>query len=198
MLDTCTDPDDIHRKLFFIRNSSEFLLNIINNILDYCKYEAGNLEVSSTETRILNIVEECKKMINFQCKQRGVDLQIDLSPDIPEIIYTDGPRIKQVLLNLLANAVKYTYHGSIKIVGRYLEDMLNIQIIDTGIGIPEDKKKELFKIFGREMGGMGTMDSGGKAGLGLTISQALLSKLGTGLTYRSNNNQGILYIYIYI
>ena len=144
-------------------------------------------------------------MMNFQCQQRGVKLEINLSPEIPEIICTDGAKVKQILLNLLSNAAKYTYQGSIIVTGNYVNNILEVIIMDTGIGIPEEKKNELFKIFGRISGDDGKrhskgLNSGGSAGLGLTISQALLTKLGTKLTYTANNQKGayIIYIYIYI
>lgn len=154
-----------------IRSSGENLLVLINDILDFSKIDSGNLELEQIPVHLRECVEKSVEIIAHTASEKDLDLVIAIDPDIPVAIYADRIRLNQILINLLANAVKFTSSGQIvislsctnSIHDRSKERILHFAISDTGIGIPEDRLDRLFKSFSqvdtsttRQYGGTGT------------------------------------------
>ncbi|EAR83219.2 ATPase, histidine kinase-, DNA gyrase B (macronuclear) [Tetrahymena thermophila SB210] len=185
MLDMLLQNDDISdvlKQIFIIPalNSNHLLLNIINDILDLAQINYGKFTMFFSEFELSKICAECVNLISMQALQKNLDVELDLDPLIPQTINSDQSRIRQVLLNLLSNALKFTQNGKITIRTHLIEDnLIQVDIEDTGCGIPE---KNLNKIIGR----FGKKDHqninhqlntfGG--GLGLTIANNLATGLG--------------------
>jgi len=193
------DIDDIKEYCSLMDLSCKNLLNITDDMLDYCLYESGDLSLNISEINFVELLNEAVKIIEIQTKQRGVEISISCDSEVPEKIRSDRKRLLQILLNLLGNSAKYTFKGSIKIIAEGRETDILIKIIDTGIGIDNTKKEKLFKLFNSANSNSGdteTKNHNSKitakagSGLGLTVSQVLATLLGTGLQFESNFNEG--------
>ncbi len=205
LIDECTDIAKVREYSKMMRCSCKMLVNITDDILDYCLYEGGNLILNVEEVRLREVFDEALESVQVQTKQRGVDLNLNYFENVPEFVKTDRKRLLQILLNLLGNAGKYTFRGAITVTVQGREQDVVIRIRDTGIGINETKKESLFKLFGRisseesHEGGKRTNSSrivaGAGSGLGLTVSQALASLLGSGISFASTEGVGSEFIF---
>ena len=152
------------------------------------------MEIQSDPICLKPIIESVLDIIRFETKEKKLQLDFDYDSNIPEVMYSDEKRLKQILLNLLSNSVKYTFTGYISVRAKFRTPLVNIDIIDTGIGIKDSQKSSLFKLFGRlddDKNQKKQMNqTGGGAGLGLTISQALCKRIGTGITFSSQSGVG--------
>ena len=188
------DMASIKEYCSIIEGSCKLLINITDDMLDYCLYESGELTLSVTEIYLREVFNEAIKIIEVQTKQRGVNLIFNYDPNIPEIIRTDRKRLMQIFLNILGNSAKYTFHGSIMITAENHDFDVFIKVMDTGIGINETKKAGLFKLFGQLNTGVprrnSKLEAGAGSGLGLSVSQALASLLGTGISFTSTEGRG--------
>jgi len=178
-----------------IGSSGETLLALINDILDFSKIEAGHLELHSEPVALLALLDQLGSMFRPRAEQKGVTLEISTPPDLPQVIVTDPQRLTQILNNLVANAVKFTPHGSIRIEAFALpadsadsERLIRFAIHDTGIGIPADRRDRLFKPFS-QVDSSTTRHYGG-TGLGLAICDRLVRLLGGEITVESTPGQG--------
>ncbi|MBL4589306.1 MAG: response regulator [Alphaproteobacteria bacterium] len=165
--------------LKIIRSSSESLLQIINDILDFSKIEAGKLDFEIQPFDLHVLMEDIRSIMSIQVK-KGVNFQINISPDIPRYIQGDPGRIRQILFNLTSNAIKFTDQGHVKIAIESLGEKggkhgLLITLEDTGIGIPEDKRKHIFEKFSQA--DRSTARQFGGTGLGLAICVKLVEKM---------------------
>jgi len=156
--------------------SSDNLLSVINDILDFSKVEAGQIEFENTTFNIHDSIEEVIKMISFKTNQKDLYLNFNFDRKIPEFLIGDPLRIKQILINLINNAVKFTTDGGITVycklvslVNKTIE--IKINVIDTGIGISPEVKGKLFKSF--TQADASTTRKYGGTGLGLAISKSL-------------------------
>ena len=179
------------------KRSADSLLNVINDILDFSKIEAGQLELDPQEFRLPQFIEETAKMLALGAHQKGLEVVCDIDAEVPEWVVADQSRIRQVLTNLIGNAIKFTGAGDIVlIVGSSPSGIgddidLRFAIRDTGIGIEPEKQKTIFQAFSQADGS--TTRRYGGTGLGLTISQRLVelmdgriwveSELGKGSTF---------------
>ena len=170
-----------------VLRSSEILLALINDILDLSKIEAGRLEMQPEEFDIRELVQGCISTVSPMVKG-GVAVQADLSDEV-RTVYSDPSRIRQILINLLSNAAKFTEAGSITVglkpVG---EGVLELSVADSGIGIPKESLEAIFEEF-RQVDGTTTRKYGG-TGLGLSISQRLAGMLGGGIRLESEEGKG--------
>ncbi|MCE1254844.1 MAG: ATP-binding protein [Anaerolineae bacterium] len=185
-----------------IRSSGDALLAIINDILDYSKIESGKIELEERPFSLRNIVEESLDMVSHQAASKGLYLIYDISPDVPRIIRSDPTRLRQVLINLLGNAVKFTDKGevvlTVKTVPSSCEDpsaqtgemlcRILFSVRDTGIGIPENKLNRLFKTFSQV--DQSTTRVYGGTGLGLVISKRLVEAMRGCIQVESGVNHG--------
>jgi signal transduction histidine kinase/DNA-binding response OmpR family regulator/HPt (histidine-containing phosphotransfer) domain-containing protein len=176
-----------------VRKSAEALLTVINDILDFSKIEAGRLTLESVPLEIGLIVEEVGVLLAGAAQDKGIDLIVRVSPDVPRHVIGDPGRLRQVLLNLAGNAVKFTAHGYVLLEvecrarGRETVD-LRLAVTDTGIGIPADKLQHIFDKF-TQVDASTTRRYGG-TGLGLAISRELIGLMGGTLQVESRLGEG--------
>jgi signal transduction histidine kinase/CheY-like chemotaxis protein len=179
--------------LLTVRSSAESLLSILNDILDFSKIESRRLELESTEFSLTDLVADVLRPLSVRADQKGLELIEDVSADVPSGIVGDPLRLRQVLVNLVGNALKFTERGHV-ILAVNVEDKtadrarLRFSVTDTGIGIPPEKQQEIFEPF-RQVDGSTTRRFGG-TGLGLTISTTLVSLMGGTLSLDSTPGQG--------
>ncbi len=164
-----------------INNSAKSLLDIINDILDFSKIEAGKLELETLSTDLEQLLITASNIISYQCQSKNLELLLNISPDIPKHIFTDSVRLRQVIVNLLGNAVKFTEKGEIELKVEVLSKIQNktklrFSVKDTGVGIAPEKLKSIFNAFSQE--DTSTTRKFGGTGLGLTISNKLLALMG--------------------
>ncbi|HUF11629.1 MAG TPA: ATP-binding protein [Longimicrobiales bacterium] len=172
-----------------IFSTSQHLLDLINDILDLSRIEAGKMPVHAEEVRIEDIVRDVSDSVEPLVRIKGLEFRPRVDDHIPPL-YTDGTKVKQVLLNLLSNAVKFTQEGEIRLEVTRAMDLQAIKIIvaDSGIGIREEDLQTIFDDF-RQVDQSSTREYGG-TGLGLSITKKLLSLLGGTISVRSTYGSG--------
>ncbi|CAN5877766.1 hypothetical protein BH11PSE8_BH11PSE8_20040 [soil metagenome] len=179
----------IHKVL----SSAQLLLRIINDILDYSKVEAGKLELEIVEFELAGVLEGVADLVGQSVDQKGLELVFDQSSDLPRAVIGDPLRLRQVLLNLCNNSVKFTDRGEVvvritQLTGDATSALLRFSVRDTGIGIRADQLATLFQPFTQADGG--TARRFGGTGLGLTISKRLLELMGSRIEVRSQPGAG--------
>src|ERR1039457_6468211 len=191
-LDTELTP--LQRKyLETVSLSADLMLAVINDILDFSKIEAGRLELDPTRFNIRDLVEESVKTLAVTAHAKGLELMGSVLADVPEFVVGDGARLRQVLINLLGNAIKFTASGEVglKVSREELDRQslyLHFVVHDTGIGIPLDKQETIFKAF-EQADGSTTRKFGG-TGLGLAISERLAGAMGGRIWVESASGKG--------
>lgn len=166
--------DTQQENIYQIHVAGEHLLELVNNVLDLAKIEAGKLELSVEKVNLSHTLEECKNILKFPMEKKGISLHYDNDIINTICLDTDAFRLKQILLNLLSNAVKYNKHdGSIKINSQYNEQKQRwrIEVNDTGTGIPDNKLEHIFTPFDRLGSETSTIEG---TGIGLTITKTLV------------------------
>ena len=176
------------------KSASQILLNVINDVLDFSKIEAGKLELSHEIFSVASMAGQVARMYSGVATQKGLELVVSLNDDLPEYISGDQQRLRQIIANLLGNAIKFTQHGKISLeisreqVRSAAETVLHIVVKDTGIGIPPDKLGHIFESF-TQVENFTTRNVSG-TGLGLPICQRLLSLMGGSITVSSVPDKG--------
>ncbi|MBT1689895.1 hybrid sensor histidine kinase/response regulator [Dawidia soli] len=181
-----------------IRGSGEALLRVINDILDFSKIESGNLELDTHTFDLRQCVEEVMDVFATKAAQKGLDLVYQIDYQIPAQIISDSHRLRQILLNLIGNAMKFTERGEIFVSIELLKidrDQIELafHVKDTGIGVPQDKLSRLFKAFS-QVDSSTTRKYGG-TGLGLVISQRLVELMGGSITVESEMGVGTSFVF---
>lgn len=176
-----------------IKTSSDNLLNIINDILDFSKIEAGQIELEQLNFNLKEELINVLKPLEFRAKDKGLLLKLNFDKNIPSIVNGDILRIKQIIINLVNNAIKFTQTGGIVIELKLLNennDTLDIgfKVVDTGIGIKKENQKKLFKSFSQS-DASSTRKYGG-TGLGLAISKNLVKMMGGQISLESEYGKG--------
>jgi len=181
-----------------VQNSGEALLSIINDILDFSKIESGKLEVECIEFDVRELLEEVTELLGGQAFTKGLDLSCEITRSVPRFVEGDPCRMRQVLMNLIGNAVKYTEQGSVQIrvdcaSGKSPGDefRLDVAIRDTGIGISDEMQAEIFSPFQQADNSMSRRFGG--TGLGLAISKQLAELMGGGVTIESELGVGSVF-----
>jgi two-component system sensor histidine kinase/response regulator len=189
-----TDLTDEQRDLAeTVRTSAESLLQIINDILDFSKIEAGKIEFEILNFDLRNALEDMTDMVAPKAYEKGLEIACIVSPDVPSLVRGDPGRIRQILLNLAGNAVKFTHEGQIAIRVSLVEETtthvtLKFKVADTGIGIPPDRLDRLFKSFSQA--DASTTRKYGGTGLGLAISKQLAENMGGEIGVQSEQGKG--------
>jgi CheY-like chemotaxis protein len=166
-----------------IQQSGEHLLTLINDILDLAKVEAGKLELSLTDIALAKFLRIIAKIVNIRARQKGLDFICDLAPKLPRGIHADEGRLRQVLLNLLTNAVKFTDRGRVSLRVRFTPPMrLRFEVQDTGIGVNADQLEAIFQPFEQVSDAKRRL---GGAGLGLSISRQFVRRMGSDIQVTS-------------
>lgn len=189
--------DEQKRYLHVFRGASETLLYLINDILDLAKIEAGQLDLEETEFDLKEALDMAVAIISPRAQQKGISLSVTLERPPGHYLLGDSGRLRQVLLNIMSNAVKFSSRGTItvKAVCEHTGDGLHLEITiaDQGIGIPKEKQRLLFERF-KQADASVTRKYGG-TGLGLAISKMLVEKMGGGIRVESQPGQGSTFIF---
>ncbi|MBB6155204.1 two-component system secretion sensor histidine kinase SsrA [Pseudomonas sp. JAI115] len=167
--------------------SSAFLLSIINNLLDFSRIEAGQLQLSCERTDVLALLDQALLTVNLRAQEKQLQLQVLVMADVPAFVCLDGIRVQQILVNLLANAVKFTAAGGVYVQVAQQDGMLSITVRDTGRGIPPVQQQDIFKPFSQ----VRIHDSG--SGLGLAIASRLARLMGGNIDLRSQPGEGAVF-----
>ncbi len=172
-----------------VRSSAESLLSLLNDILDLSKIEAGRMELEAIPFAIRNTIDDSVALLASRINEQELECMVDCHPDVPTRIMGDPVRLRQVLLNILSNAVKFTKHGEIIITAsKVSEKYYQISISDTGIGIAPTIQQGLFQAFAQ--GDNSTTRIHGGSGLGLAICRQLISLMGGTITLDSKEGHG--------
>ncbi len=192
LLDTRLDPEqeDFAKT---VRNSADLLLDIVNDVLDFSKIEAGKLTIDHIPFDLLQVVEEVTDLVADRAHAKGVELATWYPPDAPRFVIGDPGRIRQVLANLLTNAVKFTERGEVEVhveATRHTgqDATFRVAVRDTGIGVPKDAQARLFTAF-TQADGSTTRRYGG-TGLGLAICRQLMTLMGGDIGFDSEPGRG--------
>lgn len=182
-----------HEAIQTIRRNGEYLLNLINEILDLSKIEAGKLEIERTACSPAEIIDDVTSIMQIRAREKGLPLRTKFVDPIPETIECDPIRLRQILINLVGNAIKFTEKGCVCVTTRLLHKrgtppMLQVKVFDTGIGMTELQIAKVFLPFTQADSSM-TRKFGG-TGLGLTISKHLAEMLGGDITVTSQPGMG--------
>jgi signal transduction histidine kinase/DNA-binding response OmpR family regulator/ligand-binding sensor domain-containing protein len=181
-----------------IRNCGESLLTVINDILDFSKIESGSMEIEQKDFDLRTCIEEVLDVFSSKAAKTGLDLIYEIDSAVPPQIVGDSVRLRQVILNLVSNAVKFTHHGEIFVNVHLLHKKddtveLGFEVRDTGIGIPEDKLHRLFKAFS-QVDSSTTRQYGG-TGLGLVICEKLVGLMGGQILVESIAGKGTTFTF---
>jgi signal transduction histidine kinase/CheY-like chemotaxis protein/HPt (histidine-containing phosphotransfer) domain-containing protein len=193
LMDPTVTPSNRNNYSATIRRSGEHLLTLINDILDLSKIEAGKMTLDVGRCNVVSLLAEVASVVRPRAESHGVSFSIEYVGEIPETILTDGARLRQAIINLAGNAVKFTEKGSVRIVIALCEmegdqPGLKIDVIDTGIGIHPEILPQLFQPF--YQGDAAVSKKFGGTGLGLVISHHLATMLGGQLIAQSTLQQG--------
>jgi signal transduction histidine kinase/CheY-like chemotaxis protein/HPt (histidine-containing phosphotransfer) domain-containing protein len=173
--------------------SAEFLLSIINDILDFSKMEAGKIDLEVSDFNLRDCVEEALKTLALRADEKGLELLCDIAPGVPGRVQGDSGRLRQIILNLVSNAIKFTHQGEValKVQLERADPDVNVvrfTVTDTGIGIPPEKQNTIFDPF--TQADSSTTRNYGGTGLGLSISSRLVSMMGGSIWVESEVGHG--------
>ena len=192
-------PHDAEQRQYLgmVKSSAEALLRIINDILDFSKIEAGKLDLSPHPFSLRELLGETLQMLALRAHSKGLELLWRVAPDVPDALQADGERLRQVILNLVGNSLKFTEHGEV-VVDVSLDEPLSpsnphecvlaVAVKDTGIGIPEDKQALVFEAFSQADGSVARKYGG--TGLGLAISSRIVAMMGGKIHLTSEVGRG--------
>jgi two-component system sensor histidine kinase/response regulator len=176
-----------------VQISANALLSVINDILDFSKIEAGKLDFESIDFDLRLVLDEVAEMMSIKAEEKALEFACFIHPDLPSLLKGDPGRLRQVILNLVTNALKFTHEGEVTIEAALLQEtetrvVIRFAVKDTGIGIPTDRMDRLFKSFS-QVDGSTTRQFGG-TGLGLAISRRLVEMMGGQIEVQSREGGG--------
>ncbi|MBM80249.1 MAG: hypothetical protein CMJ78_06600 [Planctomycetaceae bacterium] len=189
-------PDNIEA-IETVNQHGKYLLDILNDILDLSKIEAGDVNVELIECSPVGAVKEVIELMDVRAIEKDLSLSVRFRNAIPERIVSDPTRLRQILLNLVGNAVKFTEEGFIRVELEYLEradsNRLRFSVVDSGIGLTDDQVTRIFEPFSQA--DSSTTRKLGGTGLGLAISNRLAKRLGGAITVDSNFGEGSTFLF---
>ncbi len=192
-----TDLDPEQREyLEDVKSSGQALLTVVNDILDFSKIEAGKLQLDPVPFEIRDVVDNALRSIAVPAQKKGLELAGEVSPAVPDVLTGDPGRVRQILVNLVGNAIKFTDRGKVSVgvnldVEREDTLLLHFSVKDTGIGIPEEKRDLIFDMFSQADGS--TSRRYGGTGLGLSISRRLVALMGGRIWVESEIGEGSIF-----
>jgi PAS domain S-box-containing protein len=191
-LDTVLTPEQ-REYLETVKMSGDSLLRVINDILDFSKIEAGKIDLEAVDFNLRDSLESTLKTLAVRADEKGLELLCEVAPEVPEVVRGDSSRLRQIVVNLVGNAIKFTNRGEIAVrvqaEGREGPDCVcQFTVADTGVGIPEDKRELIFKPFSQA--DTSTTRKYGGTGLGLTISTRLVEMMGGKIWVESEVGRG--------
>ncbi len=192
VLDTSLTPDQ-RDCLNTVKASADSLLTVINDVLDFSKIEAGRMELDSVHFNVRDQLEDAVKSLALRAHSKGLELTLEVEQEVPDFVVGDPVRLRQIVVNLVGNAVKFTSQGEVGVTARLEssradEVRLVFGIHDTGIGIPKEKQRTIFEAFSQADGS--TTRKYGGTGLGLTISTRLVKLMGGEIWLESEPGRG--------
>ncbi len=191
-LDAGPTPE-LQKYLSNIKISAQSLLKILNDILDFSKIEAEKIEMEAIPFQLHHIIHEIISVQTLQAREKNLELIFGISPDTPHHLIGDPGRLRQIIINLISNAIKFTKKGGIRLTVEeesrtHSRSMLHFTVSDTGIGIPKSKQKQIFQAFSQADGS--TTRQYGGTGLGLSISSQLVKLMGGQIWVKSKPGKG--------
>ena len=179
--------------LKMVKDSADSLLTLLNDILDFSKIEAGKLDFETIRFSLRNNLDDAVNLLGYRAHQKGLELACHILPDVPDGLQGDPGRLRQVIVNLVGNAIKFTSEGEVVLrveTETVSSDqvVLHFAVTDTGIGIPEQKQQDIFEAFTQADGS--TTRTYGGTGLGLTISARLVAMMGGSIWVESQFGHG--------
>jgi len=186
-------PEEQRQLVDYIGTSADHLLSVINDILDFSKIEAGKMPIEKTPFQLRKMAQEIQIISGNLARDKGLDFDFQVRRDVPDNLVGDAFRIRQVLINLVGNAVKFTSTGSVHIIARATERAdgqcrVTFSVKDTGVGIPHNKQQAIFEHF--TQADSSTTRSYGGTGLGLAICQQLVELMGGRIGVNSDEGEG--------
>jgi signal transduction histidine kinase len=175
------------KQLKMVKGSSHHLLNLINDVLDISKIEAGEVEVSKEAFSMPQVVEQVVESLRPLAEQKGLTLLAQIAPEV-DVLVSDERRIRQILINLANNAIKFTEKGGVRIACRRRDSAIEVRVTDTGVGIREADMGKLFKPFQQLDTGTSRKYEG--TGLGLSVCKRILDLLGGRIWVESRFGEG--------
>ena len=188
LLDPASDADVCRAHIGTIRRNGERLLAVINDILDLSKIEAGRMEIESIPTRPVQLLAEVDALMQVPAAHKSVSLRCELASEVSETVISDPLRLRQILVNLVGNAVKFTDAGEVRVYASIDGEFLRVCVRDTGVGMTPQQIARLFAAFTQADSSM-TRRFGG-TGLGLRISKSLAQQLGGDISVTSERAEG--------
>ena len=169
-------PPEAEAYIRRINTAGLALMSVVNDILDFSRLEAGQVVLDPHPFRAAPFFEDVTALFAEQAESKSLALHLDIAPSLPEALETDANRLRQVLVNLIGNAVKFTDQGEVRVAVAHSDDVLHVTVTDTGCGVPEDKRELLFQRFSQVDGSINRRHGG--TGLGLSICKGLVTLLG--------------------
>ncbi len=198
-----TEMNDTQKQyMSTVNKSAHSLLDVINDILDFSKIEAGKLELLKEKVDLLTLCTQATDVISYQAKKKNINLLVTIQDNVPHVVIADPIRLRQVLVNLTGNAIKFTEHGEIELkvelsntstVQNTKTKTFKFSVRDTGIGIHYDSQKKIFEAFEQE--DSYTTKKYGGTGLGLSISNRLMGLMGSKLQLESTPGKGSVFFF---
>jgi PAS domain S-box-containing protein len=185
--------DEQREYLLMVKSSADSLLTVINEVLDFSKIEAGKLDMDLVQFNTRDSLEETTRMFSVEADQKGLELICDVRPEVPDLVVGDPTRLRQIIVNLLGNAMKFTERGEVVVEVELASSdesgvLLHFKVRDTGIGIPPDKQQLIFEAFSQA--DSSTTRRFGGTGLGLTISSHLVAMMHGKIWVESELSKG--------
>jgi signal transduction histidine kinase/CheY-like chemotaxis protein len=176
-----------------VKVSADSLLGVINDILDFSKIEAGKVDIESVDFNLRDLLEQTLRTLALRADEKGLELLCEIAPEIPDMVQGDSTRLRQVIMNLVGNAIKFTHQGEVGLhVGLQSqsgnERTIRFTVSDTGVGIPVEKQADIFDPFSQA--DTSTTRKYGGTGLGLTISARLIAMMGGEIWLESEPGRG--------
>jgi two-component system, sensor histidine kinase and response regulator len=191
---------DQRQYLKTVKSAADNLLGLINDLLDFSKIEAGKLELDLADFSVRGVLSDTLRALAVRAHRKGLELVSDVRPGVPDVLFGDASRLRQVLLNLVGNAIKFTQEGEVVVRVEVdpervppAEIRLLFTVRDTGIGIPRDKQEKIFRAFEQE--DMSTTRRYGGTGLGLTIAARLVARMQGTITVESEPGRGSIFAF---
>jgi two-component system, sensor histidine kinase len=185
---TPPDSESHGRDVRLLRGAAETLRQMINNILDLAKLDAGQRDLHPQDVDIVGLLGESANLLEPQAREKGLELTVEASPDLPPTVSLDRGKVSRVLVNLIGNAVKYTSSGRVAVAARPWQGSITFEVRDTGSGIPADLIAKAFEPFQQIRPRTGEAPRG--TGLGLSISKQLVEAMGGDLILQSREGEG--------
>ncbi len=198
LFESALSAEERYNHVKTIRRNSEHLLSLINDILDFSKIEAGKMTVERIDCSPHRILADVASLMRVRAKSKGLSLSFECLGSMPRVIQSDPVRLRQILINLVGNAIKFTETGGIRVIAKLggppaaARPCLRLEVIDTGIGMTQDQVDKLFRPFSQA--DTSTTRRFGGTGLGLTISQRLAELLDGDITVKSAPGEGSSFV----